>query len=97
MPCLRFQLNRNTLGPVVGTPGAVGALQEAGENPATLLFRHVTGDWGELDEHDRQENEFSVANGLRILSAYMLTTGTRLWVITEGNRSSTTILLPSEY
>jgi hypothetical protein len=82
---------------IVGTPGAPDALQEACENPATFLFRYVTGDWGEVDEHDRLENEFSVANGLRILSAYTLTTGTRLWIITEADRSSTTILLPSEY
>jgi hypothetical protein len=85
------------LGQIVATPGALDAILEAKENPATFLSRHVTGDWGELDEHDRQENEFSVANGLRILSAYTLNTGTRLWVITEADRSVTTILLPSEY
>jgi hypothetical protein len=85
------------LGGVVATPGALAALQEADEEPLRFLARHVTGDWGELDEHDRRENEFSVEHGLRILSAYTLSTGTRIWVITEADRSVTTLLLPSEY
>jgi len=91
MSVARFQLGR-----VVGTPGALQAFEDAG-HPTPFLTRHVTGDWGELDEHDRQENEFSVANGFRILSAYTLSTGTRLWIITEADRSVTTLLLPSEY
>ena len=88
---------RFSLGQVVATPGALEALTESGDNPASLLARHATGDWGELDEHDRHENELSVEHGFRILSAYTLKTGTRLWIITEGDRSSTTILLPTEY
>lgn len=92
MNVARFELGR-----IVATPGALEALEVAIENPATFLRRHVTGDWGELDEHDRQENEFSVANGFRILSAYTLQTGTKIWIITEANRSATTLLLPSEY
>jgi hypothetical protein len=84
-------------GRIVATPGALEALEEAGESPGNLLKRHLIGDWGELDEHDRRENERSVADGCRLLSAYTLSNGTRLWVITEADRSATTILLPSEY
>jgi hypothetical protein len=91
------RIARFPLGQIVATPGALAALEEAGESPGTLLKRHVTGDWGEVDEHDRQENEFSVAHGFRLLSAYTVTNGTKLWIITEVDRSATTILLPSEY
>jgi len=69
----------------------------AGDNPATFLARHVVGDWGDVDEDDRAENELSVREGFRVLSAYHLRDGTRIWIITEADRSSTTILLPSEY
>jgi hypothetical protein len=85
------------LGQVVATPAALAALEQSGDNPGVLLKRHVTGDWGELDEHDRAENERSVGQGFRILSAYTLASGVRLWIITEADRSSTTLLLPSEY
>ncbi|MGC9395648.1 MAG: hypothetical protein ACP5J4_12420 [Anaerolineae bacterium] len=86
-----------SLGQVVGTPGALNALEEAGQHPLALLARHVTGDWGELDDEDQAENDLSVEQGFRILSAYTLETGTRIWVITEADRSATTFLLPSEY
>jgi hypothetical protein len=82
---------------IVATPGAFEALALAGEAPSTLLHRHVVGDWGDLDEHDRAENEISAREGFRILSAYHLRDGTKIWIITEADRSSTTILLPSEY
>ena len=85
------------LGQIVGTPGAIEALNQAGQDPLDLLTRHVTGDWGELDEEDRAENDFSVKNNLRILSAYTLQTGVKIWLITEADRSATTILLPDEY
>ena len=88
---------RFPLGQIVATPGALAAFQESGDNPASFLTRHVTGDWGELDEEDRRENEFSVAHGFRLLSAYALSTGTKIWIITEADRSATTLLLPSEY
>ena len=61
------------------------------------LTRHMLGDWGDVSERDRRENEFSVKNGLRILSAYQITDDVKVWVITEANRSVTTILLPDEY
>ncbi len=84
-------------GEVVATQGAAAALQQAGEHPFLYLQRHAHGDWGELDAEDVAENEFSLANGLRLLSAYLLKDSTRIWIITEADRSVTTILLPSEY
>ena len=57
----------------------------------------MNGDWGELSESDRQANEHALKHDLRVLSAYTLRTGERIWIITEGDRSVTTILLPSEY
>jgi hypothetical protein len=89
--------HRFPLGQIVATPGALEALNRTGDMPAAFLRRHVSGDWGELDTHDRRENDLSVASGFRILSAYQLTDGTRIWVITEADRSSTCILLPEEY
>lgn len=90
-------LRRFPLGRTVATPGALAALTEAGQSPAEFMDRHVGGDWGEVDEHDAQENEFSLENDLRLLSAYTLKTNVRIWIITEADRSSTTILLPKEY
>ncbi len=85
-----------SLGRVVATTGALKMLAEAGEDPLSLLSRHASGDWGELDAHDRRENERSLKNGWRVLSAYPV--GERkVWVITEADRSVTTILLPEEY
>lgn len=86
------------LGVVVATPGALEVLSEAHTLPVELLRRHVAGDWGELDAHDRRENELSVREGYRILSAYTVGQDRiKLWVLTEADRSSTTLLLPSEY
>lgn len=85
------------LGQVVGTPGALAALAETGQTPQEFIRRHITGDWGELDEDDQQENQRSLQDGCRLLSAYQLRDGRRIWVITEADRSSTTILLPEEY
>ena len=61
------------------------------------LRRHVYGDWGDLDDEDKAENEFSVENGYRILSSYTSSNGIKFWVITEADRSATTVLLPEEY
>ncbi len=85
------------LGRVVATPGALDALERAEQQPSEFLDRHVTGDWGELDEEDKEENERSVQEGLRILSAYTTSAGDKIWIITEWDRSVTTLLLPSEY
>jgi hypothetical protein len=85
------------LGRLVATPGAIDLLRSAGEDllPA-LLARHQSGDWGDVPEEDARENEVSVRHGYRIVSSYRVA-GERLWVITEWDRSATTLLLPSEY
>jgi hypothetical protein len=67
------------------------------EQPTRFLARHVTGDWGDLNADDCRENEQSIHDGCRLLSAYLLSDGTKIWIITEADRSSTTILLPEEY
>jgi hypothetical protein len=87
------------LGKVYGTMGALVAFAGALEtdDPDTYLARHANGDWGEVDEHDRRANEHALEHGLRVLSAYTLRTGERIWIITEADRSTTTILLPAEY
>ena len=86
-----------SLGQVVATPGAIEAMEEAGQSSAELLQRHITGDWGDVPPEDAKENDFSVKKGFRILSAYKLKTGVKIWIITEADRSATTFLLPSEY
>lgn len=85
------------LGQVVATPGALDAMQYAEQDAGALLRRHVAGDWGEVPPEDAKENAYSVNRDLRILSAYTLSTGVKLWIITEADRSSTCILLPEEY
>ena len=88
---------RFPLGDIVATPGALDALREAQQEPLELLRRHQGGDWGDLDEADKAENEFSLTHDLRLLSAYTLPTQVKIWVITEADRSVTTLLLPQEY
>lgn len=85
------------LGQVVATPGALEALEEAQQTPQEFLTRHVQGDWSTLDPHDQQANAQAAKEGNRILSAYETKLGTRVWLITEWDRSVTTLLLPSEY
>jgi hypothetical protein len=84
------------LGKVVATPGALKVLEDNNVLPAQLLKRHESGDWGDLPEEDWTENRFSLRKRLRILSAYRVGTQ-KVWIITEADRSSTCILLPSEY
>lgn len=89
---------RFSLGQVVATPGAIRVLEENSVDAWSLLRRHVNGDWGCLPQEDQQENRRSVEAGRRILSSYVLNErGDKLWVITEADRSSTCLLLPSEY
>ena len=85
------------LGRVVATPGALHALVRAGENALLYLARHASGDWGVVSPEDACANELAREEGERILSAYRLGEGTKLWIITEADRSSTCILLPEEY
>jgi hypothetical protein len=88
---------RFELGQLMTTPGALEALIAAGQQPMEFIRRHQQGDWGDLCADDKQENEFSVDKRLRIFSAYHTAKGEKLWVITEADRSATTILRPSEY
>lgn len=88
---------RFSLGQVVATPGALDALAQSGQTAMEFLQRHVVLDPGQLDEEDQQTNESAVTNGERILSSYLLSDGTKIWVITEADRSSTCLLLPDEY
>jgi hypothetical protein len=85
------------LGRIVATRGALTALQEARQDASEFLLRHAIGDWGELGDEDRKENDFSLTRSLRLLSTYTLASGEKLWIITEADRSVTTLLLPSEY
>ena len=86
------------LGKVICTFGALVAFAGAIEDqPDTFLSRHANDDWGEVDEHDRKANDYALAHGLRVLSAYTLKSGQKIWIITEADRSTTTILLPEEY
>lgn len=88
---------RLSLGQVVITVPALAACLVAGVWPEELLVRHARGDWGELCEEDRRANHIAVACGYRVLSAYVLPSGIRLWCLTEADRSVTTLLLPDEY
>jgi hypothetical protein len=89
---VKFQLGR-----IAATPGALAAMEEAGISPASLLERHLNGDWGNICTQDKEENELSLREGYRLLSAYILSTGQKIWIITEADRSATTFLLPCEY
>ena len=85
------------MGRLLATPGALKAL-EAANLPADLyLERHGSADWGDLDEDDKRANDRALEGGGRLLSAYVLPTGRKLWLITEADRSASTVLLPEEY
>jgi hypothetical protein len=85
------------LGQTVMTIGAKDALEESNQQPFEFIKLHQSGDWGIVGKEDAQENEFSIKNSFRLLSAYRTAKGEKLWIITEADRSVTTILLPSEY
>lgn len=100
-PSPRFPLGR-----VVATPGAMALLAATSVSPLALLARHLRGDWGDVDAHDATQNEIALLSGLRLLSAYSIQSSTTggetdaprvIWVITEADRSVTTLLLPEEY
>ncbi|HLJ66499.1 MAG TPA: hypothetical protein VKX16_03975 [Chloroflexota bacterium] len=86
-------------GQLVLTPGALAAFARNASGPDYfhLLTRHLSGDWGDVSADDASENEYSVSRHLRILSAYHLADGTKVWFITEADRSATTALRPEEY
>jgi hypothetical protein len=85
------------LGQIFLTVGARESLEESNQLPHEFLAKHQSGNWGDIREADKKENELSLKEGFRILSAYKTTKGEKLWIITEADRSSTTCLLPSEY
>ena len=82
-------------GRVVATPGALKLLSEIGEDPFGYIARHAAGDWGELCAFDRRQNEIALRGGYRVFSSYETPVGC-VWVVTEADRSITTILLPEE-
>ena len=84
------------LGLITATPGALSAMQNLKIPPGLLLVRHHCGDWGDLDKEDQEANSQALENGSRIFSAYQFD-DVKFWVITEADRTSTTILLPEEY
>lgn len=92
MGCARF-----ALGMVVSTPAALEVLRAAGQDVVPYLVRHSRGDWGELCEEDKHQNEMAVAHESRLLSCYTLPTQDQIWIITEADRSVTTVLLPEDY
>jgi hypothetical protein len=85
------------LGDICITSGAQAALTAHAVNPATLLDRHVTGDWSNLSPGDIKANRDAVADGARVLSSYRIAPKIRIWLITEADRTSSMILLPEEY
>ena len=89
-------------GRIVATPAALQALQAAGQNVWEFLARHVAGDWGVVSAEDKEANDASLKDGSRLLSAYRLSSGEKIWVLTEakddrGQRLATTLMLPSDY
>lgn len=84
-------------GQTVITPGALNAPAESGQQPGDFLVKHLQGDWGELGGADRAANQEALEQGLRLLSACRTSKGQKLWIITEADRSATTLLLPEEY
>ena len=89
-------------GRVLATPGVLKALEQAGQNASEFLTRHLEGDWGVVSANDKAANDESLKDGSRLLSAYLLRTQGKIWILTEaadehGNRVATTVLLPDEY
>ena len=85
-----------SLGQTVATPGALELLEENGRSPSEFLARHHRGEWGDLDDEDKQANALALKDGSRLFSSYKVGNG-KLWIISESDRSSTTLLLPIEY
>ena len=91
-----------TLGRLLATPGALAALEDAGQTPLDLISRHVSGDWGDVSPSDKELNDQALIDGSRILSSFRTRKGAKLWIITEacddhGRRAATTNLKPDEY
>ena len=97
VPVLPARTGLFELGELAATPNAMAAIITAGKKPNDFLVRHVAGDWSEMAEEDRATNSNAVLRGGRIFSSYAVSRDVRIWVITEADRSVTSILLPSEY
>jgi hypothetical protein len=85
------------LGQIVATTGALAVLRKAGQQPGEFLTRHVNREWGDLSDEDHKENDSRLKHGFRLLSGYRTNAGDKIWIITESDRSVTTLLLPEEY
>jgi hypothetical protein len=90
IPTAKFRLGR-----IVATANALRYLDQ--EDIFSAIQRHQAGDWGDLSAEDRQENEISLKRGFRLLSVYYSAASLKFWIITEGDRSVTTVLLPEDY
>ena len=84
-----------SLGQIVATPNALHNLTP--EDIQRGIQQHQSGNWGEVRDSDRQENDLSLEKGFRLLSVYRATCGKLFWIITEANRSATTVLMPEDY
>ena len=90
-------MGRFELGQLLTTPSALDAAEATGESLIVFIERHAGGDWGIVDDADKRANDRALKEGARLLSAYRLKDSTKIWVITEADRSATTVLLPDEY
>lgn len=86
-----------SLGVIVATPGAIAAADAANDMLMRYVARHVVGEWGDLPPEDVRANAHALKDGSRLLSAYHLRDGTKIWIWTEADRASTCVMLPSEY
>jgi hypothetical protein len=83
------------LGRIVSTPNALESITQ--DDILTAIGRHQSGDWGDVCAEDKETNDHALAEGTRILSVYRAANGTKFWLITEADRSVTTVLLPEDY
>jgi len=83
------------LGQIVATPNALSKLTS--DDVLRGIQRHQSGDWGDVDEHDRSANDQALTDGTRLFSVYHSAAGLKFWIITEADRSSTTVLMPEDY
>jgi hypothetical protein len=92
-----FPDSKFLLGKILATPGAMDALERCGQQPIEFFSRHADGDWGDIHPEDVGLNEQALLHGGRLMSVYQTNDGTKVWLITEADRSATTLLLPEEY
>jgi hypothetical protein len=88
---------RFSLGQIVATQGALELLRRYGKTRNAYLDRHHSGDWGDLGGFDWRANDKALETGARLFSAYAVSPLNTIWIITEADRSSTTLLLPEDY